>query len=298
MLNTVPSTVTLTDEIIMQPFKVSNVQLTLGDSELQFQASFRLQLSSNTTNVKMYWCDRYGPAADCSGGLKRFAAPGESTTVSSPTSEAMGVTLKKYQFVVPINANQSISKFWFMIDYGNGTTVTADNNGANYVVSQDAVLWAPAMSTARSVLTGQSGWFIVAAVKGTPERVYIDCFGRATSNYIAVNATYDLALNISLPARAGYNFYTGTATAEFGATMQFDLFSVAANGTVQADADRQGTMIGVALADESTVNSTTSGSSGGAAGASGTRRVGPAEARWGVGTALGVAGVWTLSRFI
>ncbi|KAJ7207100.1 L-ascorbate oxidase [Mycena pura] len=300
MLNTVPSTVTLTDEINLQSVKVSNVQLTVADTELQFQASVRLQLSSNTTNVKMYWCDRYGPAADCNGGLKRFAAPGGSATVSSPTSEAMGVSLKKYQFVVPINATQSISKFWFMIDYGNGTIITADNNGANYVVSQDDVLWVPTMSKAQSVLTGQIGWYIVAAVKSTntPERVYIDCFGRATSNYIAVNATYNLALNNSLPARAGYNFYSGTATDEFGVTMQFDLYSVAANGTAQVDADRQATLIGVALADESTVNSTTSGTLGGAAGASSTRRLGRAEARWGVGAALGVAGVWTLSRFI
>src|ERR1700761_7590568 len=64
MLNTVPSTVTLTDEINLQSVKVSNVQLTVADTELQFQASVRLQLSSNTTNVKMYWCDRYGRAAD------------------------------------------------------------------------------------------------------------------------------------------------------------------------------------------------------------------------------------------
>ncbi|KAJ7207103.1 L-ascorbate oxidase [Mycena pura] len=287
MLNTVPSTVTLTDEINLQSVKVSNVQLTVADTELQFQASVRLQLSSNTTNVKIYWCDRYGPAADCNGGLKRFAAPGGSATVSSSTSEA-------------IEKVPSISKFWFMIDYGNGTIITADNNGANYVVSQDDVLWVPTMSKAQSVLTGQIGWYIVAAVKSTntPERVYINCFGRATSNYIAVNATYNLALNNSLPARAGYNFYSGTATDEFGATMQFDLYSVAANGTAQVDADRQATLIGVALADESTVNSTTSGTLGGAAGASGTRRVGRAEARWGVGAVLGVAGVWTLSRLI
>jgi hypothetical protein len=112
----------------------------------------------------MYWCDRYGDAADCKSGLKRFAGPGASSTPSSPTSQAMGVTLKKYRFVVPIDASQSISKFWFVVDYGNGTTTVADNGGSDYVVDQDDVLWVPSMSKAKSVLTGANGVFVTAAV--------------------------------------------------------------------------------------------------------------------------------------
>ncbi|KAJ7136023.1 heme peroxidase [Mycena epipterygia] len=298
MLNTVPSSVTLTDEIALLPVKVSAVQLTVGTTQLQFQASVRLVLSSNTTSVSMCWCDRYGSAANCKSGLKRFAAPGGSSTVSSPVSTAMGVTLKKYQFVVPIDASQSISKFWFVVDYGNGTTSVADNGGSDYVVEQDDVLWVPTMSKGKSVLTGASGVFVTAAVKNTstPSRVYIDCFGRATTNYLAVNATYDLALNSSIPAVAGYNFYSGTATDDFGATMSFDLYSVAANGTASVDSYRQAGLIGVSLPAASTVNTTTSSGVGGANGASGAAAVRPAESRWGVVGALGLVGVWTLAR--
>ncbi|KAJ7336343.1 L-ascorbate oxidase [Mycena albidolilacea] len=286
MLNTVPSGVTLTDEITLVPVKVSAVQLTVGTSQLQFQASVRLVLASSTPTVTMYWCDRYGSGANCSGNLKRYAAPGGSQTVSSPISTGMGVTLKKYQFVVPIDASQSISKFWFTVDYGNGTTVTANNGGSDYVIDQDVVLWVPSMSRDKSVLTGSNGVTVTAAVKtssGTPSRVYIDCFGRATTNYLPVNATYDLALNTSIPAAAGYTFYTGTATADFGATMQFDLYAVAANGTNYVDTYRQSGLIGVALAPASTVNSTTTG--GGAAGASGAGsvRLGSWGSRLGVG---------------
>jgi hypothetical protein len=122
--------------------------------------------------------------------------------------------------------------------------------------------------------------------------VYIDCFGRATSNYLPMNATYDLALNSSIPARAGYDFYTGTATDDFGSTMQFDLVAVAGNGTSYVDAYRQSGLIGVALAAASTVNQTTAGGVGG--GASGGLAVTPLDSRWGV-VVVGLLSVWTLS---
>ncbi|KAJ7057892.1 L-ascorbate oxidase [Mycena amicta] len=265
MLNTVPSTVTLSDYIDLQPVKVSNVQLTLGDSKLQFEAAVRLQLLTNSTTVNMYWCDRYGDSANCGGGLKRFSSPGSSSSVVSPIATTMGATLKKYQFVVPIDPSQGISKFWFVVDFGNGTTSVADNNGAYYTVDQDEVLWVPSMSKAKSVVTSESGWYIVAAVKSSsnPSRVYIDCIGRATSNYIAVNATYDLSLNSSLTSKLGYDFYSTTTTDDFGATMQFDLFSVAPNGTSYADTYRQAGLISVSLPPAGTVNTTESSSVGG-----------------------------------
>ncbi|KAJ7145356.1 heme peroxidase [Mycena crocata] len=293
MLNTVPAGVTLTDEITLLPVKVSAAQLTVGTTQLQFQASVRIILGSGTPTVQMYWCDRYGDAANCKSGLKRFAASGGSTSVSSPISEAMGVKLKKYQFVVPIDASQSISEFWFVIDYGNGTTTIADNGGSNYAIEQDEVLWVPSMSRAKSVLTGAHDVFVTAAVKSTtsPSRVYMDCFGRATTNYIPMNATYDLALNTSISAIAGYNFYTGTATDEFGATMSFDLYAVAQNGTSYVDTYRQSGLIGVSIPSLSTVNTTTSGSVGGDSAAG---MVAPSDSRWGVVAALGLMGIWTL----
>ncbi|KAJ7770508.1 L-ascorbate oxidase [Mycena metata] len=296
MLSTVPSSVTLTDPIELLPVKVSGVQLTIDTAhqQLQLQASVRLVLSSNNTSVKMYWCDRYGSAANCAGNLQRLASPGGSTTVSSPTSLAMGVTLKKYQFVVPVNSSQSVSKFWFEVDYGNGTTTTEDNGGAGYVVDQDQVLWVPSLSRGKNVLTGAQGVFVTAAVKtgSAPSKVYISCFGRATTNYLPANFTYDLSLNSTLPAMAGYDFYSGEATDDFGATMIFDLVGVAGNGTQWVDGDRFSGLIGIALPAQSTVNSTTQGTSaGGSKGASAAVR---GEARWAV--ALGAVGLlWTVA---
>lgn len=42
MINTVPSTVELTEEIVMLPAKVSNVGLTVDHGELVFKASLRV----------------------------------------------------------------------------------------------------------------------------------------------------------------------------------------------------------------------------------------------------------------
>ncbi|KAJ7275049.1 heme peroxidase [Mycena rebaudengoi] len=292
MLNTVPSSVTLTDEITLLPIKVSTAQLTVGTTQLQLQVSVRIVQSTTSITVAMYWCDRYGDAANCASGLKRFAAPGATSSVSSPTSQAMNVALKKYQFVVPIDPAQSVSKFWFVVDYGNGTTAVSDNGGPGYVIEQDDVLWAPSLSKAKSVLTGAPNVFVAAAVKSTitPQRVYMDCFGRATTNYLPVNGTYDLKLNSSLPAIAGYNFYTAEATADFGATMSFDLYNVAADGTVAKQEDRQSGLIGVDLAATSKVNTTSKPVEGkGGAGA-----VVPLDSRWGIGALVGLMGLWAL----
>ncbi|KAJ6571779.1 heme peroxidase [Mycena capillaripes] len=290
MLNTVPSGVTLTDEITLLPVKVSATQLTVAGSQLQFQASVRLVLATNNTSISMYWCDRYGDAANCKSGLKRFASPGGSTTVSSPISDGLGVKLKKYQFVVPIDASQSIAKFWFVVDYGNGTTSVADNGGTDYVVAQDSVLWVPSMSRGKSVLTGSFG----VKSSSAPSRVYMDCFGRATSDYLPFNSTYDLARNTSIPSVAGYDFYTGTATGEFGATMSFDLRADGGDGTAYVDTYRQSGLIGVALPAAATVNTTTADVGGtGGKGASAAGRVSPMDAKW-WGVGLGAVGVWTL----
>lgn len=54
-----------------------------------------------------------------------------------------------YNFVVPIEGSASISKFWFEVDEHNGTSATVYNNeGNDYVMAQDQVIFVPTMSTA------------------------------------------------------------------------------------------------------------------------------------------------------
>lgn len=53
-----------------------------------------------------------------------------------------------YDFAVPIFANQSVSKFWFEVNEGNGSApIIYDNGGNGYVIPQDEVIYVPWLST-------------------------------------------------------------------------------------------------------------------------------------------------------
>jgi hypothetical protein len=97
----------------------------------------------------MLWCDRYGSAQNCKGNT-RSALPA-STVVEdpnlSPVTPRQNVSFINYNFVVPINSNVSISKFWFQVDEKNGSAPAVYNNGgSDYVVAQDQLLFVPMLS--------------------------------------------------------------------------------------------------------------------------------------------------------
>jgi len=77
-----------------------------------------------------------------------------------------------YEFAVPILANQSVSKFWFEVDDGTGSTpVVHDNGGKGYVFQQDEIIYVPWLST-KGVTPNVNGtlgnsYTIVAGVSGS-----------------------------------------------------------------------------------------------------------------------------------
>ena len=76
-----------------------------------------------------------------------------------------------YDFAVPILANQSVSKFWFEVNEGNGAApVVYDNSGKGYVFPQDEVIYVPWLSTKHFTADGaglvSNGFSIVAGVSG------------------------------------------------------------------------------------------------------------------------------------
>jgi len=76
-----------------------------------------------------------------------------------------------YEFAVPIFANQSVSKFWFEVNEGNGSApVVYDNGGKGYVIPQDEVIYVPWLSTKQFTSDGtglvSNGFTIVAGVSG------------------------------------------------------------------------------------------------------------------------------------
>ncbi|KDR69063.1 hypothetical protein GALMADRAFT_145788 [Galerina marginata CBS 339.88] len=65
----------------------------------------------------------------------------------SPLTESLNTTFIAYQFSVPISANRSVSKFWFQIDEGDGSTpVIHDNDGHGYILPQDEIIYVPSIS--------------------------------------------------------------------------------------------------------------------------------------------------------
>jgi hypothetical protein len=107
--------------------------------------------------VTMFWCDKYGDSADCKGNTK--SAQSVKTTQDDPNNSPVTFNMKlffvHYQFVVPIDSQASISKFWFEVDEHNGTSATVYNNGGDdYVVQQDQVIFVPTLSSAVSQSNG------------------------------------------------------------------------------------------------------------------------------------------------
>ncbi|KXN91499.1 Putative L-ascorbate peroxidase 6 [Leucoagaricus sp. SymC.cos] len=235
MLNTVPHGVSLTDEITLLPAKVWGVQMTIEQGQLVFKANLRLtqpigsKLNMNRT-VTMFWCDKYGDSANCKKSTK--SAPTVNVVQddpnNSPITFRMGLYFVHYSFVVPIDVSASISKFWFELDEHNGTSVTVYNNdGGNYPVVQDQILFVPMMSTALYVSNGtytktytnRNGEaftkvynFTVAVRQGSsPSRVYATAYDNAIQNFTyPLNTTIDFSRNSSMSSVGGYDFYTGS----------------------------------------------------------------------------------------
>jgi len=159
----------------------------------------------------------------------------------------LGISFLTYNFVVPIDAAQSISKFWFEVDEKDGSKVTPyTNGGSDYVIDQDQVFFVPMLSTVDTisnssytkVYTNRDGsgsyksYNLVAAVRSelSPSRVYIDGSDSAVPNYpYAISGSADFTLNSTTPAIAGYKFYIGTFPSS-GLQLTIDVHAVV-NGT-------------------------------------------------------------------
>lgn len=87
----------------------------------------------------------------------------------------LGAAPIKYSFGASINATASISKFWFEVDEGDGTTPTVeDNGGSGYVIDQDKVLFDVSRSSQYpSVGRNSAGYSIVVAVRSVSSGIVL-----------------------------------------------------------------------------------------------------------------------------
>ncbi|GLB34708.1 putative peroxidase family protein [Lyophyllum shimeji] len=263
MINTVPHGVALTNDITLLPAKVHDVQLTFERGVFVFKASLRLLQVLNTPvnkqrAVKIFWCDRYGANQDCKGNNRSstFASKLEEDPNLSPVTQRQGYSFVNYNFVVPVDASKSISKFWFEVDENDGKGPTAYKNGGDgYPVAQDQVLFVPTLSKSvlhqNSTLHRRGGgkpitglvkeYTIVAAVRdgSNPSRVYMDALDVAISGFPSpFNTAVDLKPNSDITPSQGYSFYSGTVM-DTGFQLTVDIHSIAADGTTYTEDFRQ-----------------------------------------------------------
>ena len=202
-------------------------------------------------NVTMLWCDRYGDNKNCGG--KTNTALSVSKVAENPdisaVAKALGYSFLLYNFVVPIDTNASISKFWFKVDEMDGSAATTyDNGGSGYPLDQDQVLFVPMLSrvdivpvdaTSAQTYTNRYGqnytriYSLVAAVRDgvNPSRVYAEASDVAVAGFpVAISSTIEFKQNSSFPSLAGYSFYTSTMD-DIGLQLTMDLHAVSGQDT-------------------------------------------------------------------
>ncbi|KAJ6483288.1 heme peroxidase [Mycena sanguinolenta] len=170
MINTVPSTVTLTDTIEPFDFKVQDTSLYPQNGSLVFLATLRLYLLVIDTGlnrtVTMFWKERTGtfcPAGGCSIPVLRVI-----NETPSLLAQLKGVNgFNRHSFTASIHLATSISHFWFEVNDNDGSApFVVDNSGANYTIDQDVLLYDPQRTF--STFTSGSVQRMIVAVRHPP----------------------------------------------------------------------------------------------------------------------------------
>ncbi|KAE9408320.1 heme peroxidase [Gymnopus androsaceus JB14] len=221
MINTVPSTVNLTDPIT-EPFNylINDPFLSYQDGAFIMMTALRVLSLSSSATVTMLWADQQGdsvcPSAGCS------VQPYNTQSVSfSIVGQALGLAATRDFFNATINATSSISKFWFEINNNDGSDpVVVDNGGSGFVIEQD-----PTLSLFLDVLRS-------AGVGGGPTvvfRLVVAILGDAASitgsittfqpvstapapPFLPTINVISLELDESNPPEGGYTFFTANVT--------------------------------------------------------------------------------------
>ncbi|KAE9388481.1 heme peroxidase [Gymnopus androsaceus JB14] len=211
MLNTVPSTVSLTDPIT-EPFNyvINDPLLSYQNTTFILLTALRVLHPTNTSpTVTMFWGrsgGRFYPLAFNEIGIQA------------------GVTPIRYSFKATIDATSSISNFWFEVNNNDGSDpIIVDNGGTGFVLEQD-----PALSLFVDIdrsegvvlLDSNTEFFrIVVAVLGgaasasTATLTAFTPISTATAPpFLPTTTLINLILDDSNPPEGGFIFFTGNVS--------------------------------------------------------------------------------------
>ncbi|KAF8211734.1 heme peroxidase [Mycena galopus ATCC 62051] len=230
MINTVPSTVTLTDTIEPIDFKVWNTMLFPQGGSLAFLASLRIIDSALNRTVTMFWKERTGtfcPEKGCS--VPSFQVTAAQSSFLASLKGVSGFNM--HSFNASINLATSISYFWLEVDNNDGSApLLIDNQGANFTL-QDVLLFDP-----RRRVFGQTGFTIVAGVRdlsGTSDVSAIATIpgSRTAAVPVMSSETLTFQLDSSFPPADGYTFYSSPVPSD---ALSYSLYATV-NGTEYSD---------------------------------------------------------------
>ncbi|PPR07939.1 hypothetical protein CVT24_001088 [Panaeolus cyanescens] len=247
MIDTVPAGVQLSAPIEVIPeIPHASTSFQIVNKQVTFLTSLRLAKPISDpfvsgSQISFHWCDRYGSNAGFSNRVK--GSPEAFRLSGSPMLIRSGRDFRVYPFQAPIQASRSVSRFWWEIDQGNGrNSIKIDNEGEQYPVVQDEIIYAPTLSNIGIVGSFPPGpiqppikrWlFAVVGIRKEirPTKVYLELLDYTfipIHKTTLTNITQEFSRNTTLPHTPGYNLYSAYVE-YFGQAPTLD-FTLEVNG--------------------------------------------------------------------
>ncbi|KAJ6472458.1 heme peroxidase [Mycena sanguinolenta] len=211
MINTVPSTVTLTDPIEPFDFKMWNTFLFPQGGSLAFLATLRIIHTDLNRTVTMFWKERTGtfcPETGCSAATFQVTNADASLLANLKGVESFDL----HSFNASIDLATSISHFWFEVDNNDGSApFTVDNHGGNFTIEQDVLLFDPRRSGPNF---SNFEYTMVIGVKDPSTSTSVTGMSTIIDDNAAIplpsRLNFTFVPDESHPSEDGYTFYTSS----------------------------------------------------------------------------------------
>ncbi|KAE9405953.1 heme peroxidase [Gymnopus androsaceus JB14] len=221
MINTVPSTVNLTDPIT-EPFQyvINDPFFSYRNGTFNMITALRVVNPSANGTVTMLWADQQGvsfcPSTGCS-----VQSSSTQPVFFNIVGSAQGFSASRYLFNATINSTSSISKFWFEINNNDGSDpIIVDNGGSGFVIEQD-----PTLSLFVDVMRSETVLVKISDTFNEFTKVVVAVLGDAASTTASMSAflplstatappftptttSISLELDETNPPEGGFTFFT------------------------------------------------------------------------------------------
>ncbi|KAL0575542.1 hypothetical protein V5O48_006416 [Marasmius crinis-equi] len=215
MINTVPSSVTLTDVIDPFDFKVGTARLSVSNVSDTLVMTTKLRLLDPKENanrqVNLVWVDRDG-SSSC-GESCSSPAWNSSKIGTTLLTRGHGKTAVEYEFLVDnIDPKKPIGKFWFEIDEKDGSPKTElkNDDGSGYVITEHNVLYDVTRSrvTFDNAQRNFTSLFVIAVKDeyANDAQVRLQTFNPFALPFRT--AVLEAAPDPQFPKTAGYSFFS------------------------------------------------------------------------------------------